>query len=208
MTMHPTDYRSWRAEAAGRDRAFVDGYRSGLADGRHHRERLVVLGAVGAVLLFGRRLGLHPLVGLVVALALVVALWPVLLVVLVVELTVRQHRRHGSWPRTAAYVLVWLIGLGLGLLAVSWRSAWPLAAVAVLVVAWTAGPSLVALARRHRGPGEGPGAGGGVDPSWPPPLADDATLPQRTWDRQETAPYRPAWTSRAHPTEGRHWPNG
>jgi hypothetical protein len=55
---------------AGRDRAYADGYRAGLAGGRRHRERLVALGIVAAVLVFGRRI--HPLVGLVVALAVVV----------------------------------------------------------------------------------------------------------------------------------------
>jgi hypothetical protein len=174
VTLIPTDYRAWRAEAAGRDRAFADGYRSGLADGRHHRERLVVLGTVGAVLLFGRRLGLHPLVGLAVALAVVVALWPVLLVVLVVELTVRQHRLHGSWPRTAAYVLVWLVGIGLVLLAVTHLSAAPLVVLAVLVGAWTFGPRALAWWRRHhRGPGRPPG-GGDMRPGWPPPAFSDA----------------------------------
>jgi hypothetical protein len=57
-TLRLTDYRSWRAEAAGRDRAFADGYRAwraeaasrdrqladgyraGVTDGRHHRDRL------------------------------------------------------------------------------------------------------------------------------------------------------------------------
>ena len=167
MTITPPDYRSWLPEAAGRDAAFAAGYRAGLADGRHRRDRLVALAVVGAVLVYGRRV--HPLYGLVVALALVVVPWPALVAVLVIEATVRQHRRHRSWPRTAAYAVSWLVGLGLLLLAAVHRSAWPLVGAAALVVAWTAGPRVLTLTRRHRGRGpETPGPGG-VDPSWPPP---------------------------------------
>ena len=184
MTLSPTDYRAWRSEAAERDHAFAAGYRAGLADGHRPREgRLVAVGIVAALLLFGRRL--HPLAGLAVALAVVVALWPVLFLVLVVELTVRHHRRHHHWERTLAYGLSWLVGAALVLLAVASVSPWPLVGLGVLVGAWTAGPSLAAFVRRHRGRGKGPGTGSGsgssVDPTWPPPFApftdDDATLP-------------------------------
>ena len=160
MTLSPTDYRAWRSEAAERDHAFAAGYRAGLADGHRHREgRLVAVGIVVALLLLGRRI--HPLAGLAVALAVVVAFWPVLFLALVAELTVRHHRRHHHWPRTLAYGLSWLVGLG------------------VLVGAWTAGPSLAAFVRRHRGRGKGPGTGSGssVDPTWPPPFADDDCTP-------------------------------
>jgi hypothetical protein len=210
-TLRPTDYRAWRTEAAGRDRAYADAYRAGLADGRRHRERLVVIGIVAAVLVFGRRLGLHPLLGLAVAAAAVVSLWPVLLAVLVAELTVRQHRRHGSWPRTAAYVAAWLVGIALVVGAVAWRSSWPLVAVVALLVAWTTGPSLDAWSRRHRGrgPGKGNGTGGGVDPSWPPPFTDaDETLGARTGTRQGTAPYRVVYTAKAQHLETRRYADG
>ncbi len=178
MTLSPTDYRAWRSEAAERDHAFAAGYRAGLADGHRHRERrLVAVGVVAAVLVFGRRL--HPLAGLAVALAVVVALWPVLFLALVAELTVRHHRRHHHWPRTLAYGLSWLVGLGLVLLAVASVNPWPLVGLGVLVGAWTAGPSLAAFVRRHRGRGKGPGTGSGssVDPTWPPPFADDDCTP-------------------------------
>jgi hypothetical protein len=147
----------------------------------------VVLGIVAAVLVFGRRL--HPLVGLAVALAVVVTLWPILLVVLVVELTVRQHRRHASWTRTAAYVAAWTLGLVLIAGGAVWRSPWPLVGVVLVVVSWTTGPSLVAWSRRHRGRRPGNGTGGGVDPSWPAPFTDaDQTLPPRAQARQGPLP--------------------
>ena len=179
MTLSPTDYRAWRSEAAERDHAFAAGYRAGLADGHRHREgRLVAVGIVVALLLLGRRI--HPLAGLAVALAVVVAFWPVLFLVLVAELTVRHHRRHRHWGRTLAYGVSWLVGAALVLLAVASVSPWPLVGLGVLVGAWTAGPSLAAFVRRHRGRGKGPGTGSGssVDPTWLPPFADDdATLP-------------------------------
>ena len=178
MTLSPTDSRAWRAEAQGRDLAYAAGYRAGLADGHRHRDRLVALGVVAGIVVGGRRLRVHPLVLAV----LVVALVPVLVVAVAVELTVRHHRRHGHWPRTLAYGVSWPLGLGLVVLAVASLSVWPLVGVGVLVLAWTAGPVLVRFARHERGHGRGPGTGSGsgssVDPSWPPPFTDaDYTLP-------------------------------
>ena len=170
VTLSPTDRRAWRAEVAGRDAAYAAGWRAGVIDGRRHQGRLVALGIAAAVLVLGRRL--HPVAGLAVALAVLVGTWPLIFVLMVVELTVRHHRRHGHWPRTAAYAVSWLIGAWLVLAAVAHRSAWPLAGAAALVVAWTAGPRALALYRRHRGrspEAPGPGSGGGVGPSWPAP---------------------------------------
>jgi hypothetical protein len=79
------------------------------------------------------------------------------------------------------------------------------------VVAWTTGPPVVALARRHRGrgPGKGNGTDGGVDPSWLPPFTDaDATLPPRAGDHPGTAPYRVTFTSKAQHVETRRYPDG
>ena len=173
MTLSPTDYHTWRTEAQGRDLAYAQGYQAGIADGRRHRDRLVALGVIAGIVVGGRRLRVHPLILAV----LVVALVPVLVVAVAVELTVRHHRRHRHWPRTLAYALSWLVGLGLVVLAVASLSVWPLVGVGVLVLAWTAGPSLVRFARRQRGHGRGPGtgsgsgSGGSVDPAWPPPFA-------------------------------------
>ena len=188
MTLSPTDYRTWRTEAQGRDLAYAQGYRAGLDDGRRHRDRLVALGVIAALLLFGRRL--HPVAGLGVALAVVVALWPILFLAAAIEMTVRHHRRHRHWPRTLAYGLSWLLGLGLVVLAVASVSVWPLLGLGLLVLTWTAAPPLVRFARHQRGRGRGPGTGSGsgscgsVDPAWPPPLAPftdaDCTLPART----------------------------
>ena len=177
MTLSPTDSRAWRAEAQGRDLAYAAGYRAGLADGHRHRDRLVALGVVAGIVVGGRRLRVHPLILAV----LVVALVPVLVVAVAVEMTTRHHRRHRYWPRTVAYGVSWLLGLGLVVLAVASASPWPLVGLALLVLAWTTGPSLVRFARRHRGgqkgPGTGPrpGAGSGtgtgtgspVEPTWP-----------------------------------------
>jgi len=41
MTLTPSDYHSWRAEAAGRDRAYADGNRAGRATGRQEHRRMV-----------------------------------------------------------------------------------------------------------------------------------------------------------------------
>ena len=175
MTLSPTDYRTWRSEARGRDLAYAQGYQAGIADGRRHRDRLVALGVIAALLLFGRRL--HPVAGLGVALAVVVAIWPILFLAIAVEMTVRHHRRHRHWPRTLAYALSWLLGLGLVVLAVASVSVWPLVGLGLLVLAWTVGPRLLDFARhqrgRRRGPGSGSGSGSGgsVDPAWPPPFA-------------------------------------
>ena len=185
MTLSPTDYRAWRTEAQGRDLAYAQGYQAGIADGRRHRERLVVLGVIAALLLFGRRL--HPVAGLGVALAVVVALWPILFLAVAVEMTVRHHRRHRHWPRTLAYALSWLLGLGLVVLAIASVSVWPLVGLGLLVLAWTVGPRLQDFVRRQRGrrrgpgSGSGSGSGGSVDPAWPPPFVPftdaDSTLP-------------------------------
>ncbi|MDA8310235.1 MAG: hypothetical protein M0Z46_06415 [Actinomycetota bacterium] len=194
MTLAPTDYRAWRSEVAGRDRAYAAGYRAGQLDARAHRDRLVVLGVVAAVFLFGRRL--HPLFGIAVALALVMALWPLLYVVLVAELVVRHHRRHHTGWRTAAYAASWLAGAGLVLLALVDATWWPLAGVGVLVLAWTLGPRVLASVR-GRG-GRGPGRPSGADPSWPPPEApfDDAdmTLPEPSTSATRRAQAR--WAGR------------
>ena len=147
MTLSPTDYRTWRTEAQGRDLAYAQGYQAGIADGRRHRDRLVALGGIAALLLFGRRL--HPVAGLGVALAVVVALWPILFLAVAVEMTVRHHRRHRHWPRTLAYALSWLLGLGLVVLAVASVSVWPLVGLGLLVLAWTVGPRLLDFVRRH-----------------------------------------------------------
>ena len=153
MTLSPTDYRAWRAEVAGRDAAYAAGWRAGVADGRRHRDRLVALGIMAAVLVLGRRL--HPLVGLLVGAALVVVLSPVLYLVFAAELTVRHHRRHHSWQRTAAYGTSWLLAAALVVLGLATGSALALAGVIELVAAWTILP---AAARRRRGQGSAPTA--------------------------------------------------
>ena len=145
-TIAPTDYRATWPAPGGRDTLYAAGYRAGLADGRQHRDRLVAVAVVGAIVLGGRRLRVHPLVLAV----LVVLLLPVLIAGSVVELTVRHHRRHGSWLRTAVYAASWLIGLGLVALAVANWSAWPLLGAAGIVAAWTVGPRLLGAYRRHR----------------------------------------------------------
>ena len=197
MTLSPTDYRAWRAEARDRDLAYAEGYRAGLADGRH-RDGLVVLGIVGALLVAARRLRVHPLVLTVLA----VAFTPAIIAVVAVKMTVRHHRRHRHWPRTLAYGVSWLVGLGLVVLAVASASVWPLVGLGFLVLAWTAGPSLVRFARRHRGRGRGPGTDGTLDPPWPPPRGPSS-------ETEATAtPYRVVFTSKAQHLEQRRYADG
>ncbi|HVC14457.1 MAG TPA: hypothetical protein VND62_06320 [Acidimicrobiales bacterium] len=207
MTMQPTDYRQWRADAATRDHAYRDAYLAGVADGRReHRERrqlVTVALVVGGSVLFSR---VHVLAALAWIVVVVAVLWPVLLLGVVVELTIRQHRRHRDWRRTLAYVLTWLVGSGLVLLAVVHLSAWPLAGVVLLVGAWTLGPR----ARRWHRHGDGPGqSDGGRHSDWPPPepspLTDDDARPTAAWDRR---PYRVTFTSKAQHRERRKYPDG
>jgi hypothetical protein len=156
-TIAPTDYRATWPAPVGRDTPYAAGYRAGLADGRQHRDRLVAVAVVGGIVLGGRRFRVHWILLAVV----VVLLLPVLVVVLVAEMAIRHHREHHHWPRTAAYAASWLVGLGLLLLAAVHQSVWPLVGMAALVVAWTAGPRVLAFERRDgdRGP-KGPGPGG------------------------------------------------
>jgi hypothetical protein len=185
VTLSPTDYRAWRAEVAQRDRAYADGYRAGLADAQaaRERDRLMALAAVGALLVLGRRLHPHPLVGFLLGAVLVVVLSPVLYLVLAAELTVRCHRRHRSWQRTAAYGASWLLGALLVLLGFATRDALALAGVIVLVAAWTILPA--ALARRRRDQGTTP------PPGEPTDLFTDAdrTLPPLTERRHRARRY-------------------
>lgn len=145
-TIAPTDYRSTWPAPVGRDLAYAQGFRAGLADGRQRRDRLVALAIVSAIVLGGRRFRVHWLLLSVGMLLLV----PGLATVLVGELLIRHHRRHGSWLRTAAYALTWLVSIGLVALAVANWSAWPLLGVAVLLAAWTVGPRAFGAYRRHR----------------------------------------------------------
>ena len=185
VTLSPTDYRAWRAEVAGRDHAYADGYRAGLADARaaRERDRLMALAAVGALLVLSRRVHPHPLVGFLVGSTLVVVLSPVLYLALAAELTVRCHRRHRSWRRTAAYGTSWLLGALLVLLGLATGSALALAGVIVLVLAWTILPA--ALAHRGRDQGTTP------PPAEPADLFTDAdrTLPPLTERRHRARRY-------------------
>ena len=149
MTIEPADYRAPWPAPSGRDLAYAQGFRAGLADGRQRRDRLLAVAVVAGLVVGGRRLRVHWLVLAVGVLLLV----PMLATVLVGELTVRHHRRHGSWLRTAAYLLSWMAGLGLVVLAAAGWSAWPLLGVAGLVAAWTGGPRLLGAYRRHRSRG-------------------------------------------------------
>ena len=147
MTIEPADYRAPWPAPSGRDLAYAQGFRAGLADGRQRRDRLLAVAVVAGLVVGGRRLRVHWLVLAVGVLLLV----PMLATVLVGELTVRHHRRHGSWLRTIAYGASWLLGIGLVVLAAADRSAWPLAGAAALWAAWTVGPRLLGHGRRHRG---------------------------------------------------------
>lgn len=127
----------WRAEARARDREYASAWQAGYEAHRSDHRRLWVVGIIAAVFLFARRLPV--LLAVVVALwavLLVVALWPVVLVAVAVELTMRQHRRWGSTWRTVAYVVTWPACVGLAYLALVERSPWPLVAIPVAVVAW------------------------------------------------------------------------
>ena len=145
-TLAPTDCRAPWTAPSGRDAAYAAGYSAGLGDGRQRRDRLVVAGLVVGLIVGGRRLRVHWLLLSVGMLLLV----PMLATGLVVELLIRHHRRHGSWPRTLAYGASWLLGIGLVVLAAAGWSAWPLAGVVVLVAAWTVGPRAFGAYRRHR----------------------------------------------------------
>ncbi len=211
MTLSPTDYRTWRTEAQGRDHAYAAGYRTGLAEGhREHagRRRLVAVAVVAGAVVAATRLRLHPLVVLAVAVAVVAILWPVLLLVLAGELTVRHHRRHGHWPETAAYALSWLVGIGLVLLALG-GSGPALVALLALVAGWTIGPRALAWWRSH-GSGPTPTDGGARYDRTPPepPFTDaDRTL-GRDPDRPGTQPYRVVYTSKARHVETRRYCDG
>ena len=193
MTLSPTDYRTWRAEASVRDREYAAAYAAGVADEKRAHRRLVVVGAVIGAALLARRLHLHPLVALAWAVLVVLALWPLVVLGVMVELAVRQQRRHASWPRTGAYVLSWLVGIGLVLLAVAYVAPWPLVALAVLVGAWTLGPRVLAWWRHH---GRGATGTGGAHPDWPEP-EPPFTHADQTLGAGERAPSLPVASTRA-----------
>lgn len=95
-----------RAHAAARDRQPADAYAGGVAHGRRERRRLLVLGAVGAVALLGRR-RLHPAIALRWAVLVAMALWPLMVLGVCIDTVHRQHGRCLSWPRTGALVATW-----------------------------------------------------------------------------------------------------
>ncbi len=207
MTLSPADYRTWRTEAAGRDGAYAAGWQAGHEHAG--RRRLVAVAVVAGAVVLAGRLRLHPVVVLALAVAVVAVLWPVLLLVLAVELTVRHHRRRPSWPETAAYALSWLVGIGLGLLALG-GSGPALVGLLALVGGWTAGPRALAWWRSH---GRGPGpTGGGARYDWPPPeppFTDaDRTLGAGDPDRPGAQPYRVTFTSKARHIETRRYCDG
>ncbi|MHB1986734.1 MAG: hypothetical protein ACYCSF_01925 [Acidimicrobiales bacterium] len=63
---------------------------------------------VAAMVLMRRHL--HPVLGLLFALALLFAFWPLIAMVLAIQLTRREHRRWHSWQRTVAMGATWAMG--------------------------------------------------------------------------------------------------
>lgn len=170
MTLAPTDYRDRRREAAAHDRAWQGAYRAGAADGRRgrrrHRERTAAL---------------------VLLVALLAVLWPLGTVVLAVVTVRRQHRRWGDRWRTVALAATWLACAGLVLLAIDYRTPWPLLAVPAALLGWAGERASrrhgLRRSLRYREPSPGP----------PAPAIE---------------PYRVTFTSKAQHVETRRYPDG
>lgn len=133
--MTSSQYRAQKAEARARDREWERAYMVGRSDERREHRRLVVVGAALAVILLLRR-HTHPMLALLWAGLWALALAPLVALGTAVELTVRQHRRWGSWPRTGALAATWAAGAGLVVLAAAWRAPWPLLGVPVALAGW------------------------------------------------------------------------
>ena len=128
--LQPSDVPVWPHQPCEPDAAWRAGYEAGVK-----RRRLVELGTLGGVLVLARR-HVHPLALVLWGLLLAVALSPLLVVVVAVRGTVRQHRAWRSTRRTLAVVATWLACGGLVDAAVVLGSPWWLVPIPAAVVAW------------------------------------------------------------------------
>jgi FtsH-binding integral membrane protein len=131
-TLTPTDARQLRSDLHAQDRAWRAGFEAGLRE--HHR--LVVVGLILAAVVLLRR-HLHPVLGLLFALALLFVLWPLVAVVLAVEVTRREQRRWHSWRRTLALGATWATGMLLVFVTIAYAlPALVLVLIPLAVLAW------------------------------------------------------------------------
>jgi 4-amino-4-deoxy-L-arabinose transferase-like glycosyltransferase len=121
----PFDQQSWQL-----------GYEAGRGEHVEHRG-LVIAGVITAALVLLRR-RLHPFVMLVIGIVAVAVFWPLLALLLGVEITRRQHRRFYDWTRTLLMAATWAVGIMLTLGVEFWHyPPWALILIPLAAIIWS-----------------------------------------------------------------------